>query len=43
MRTKGFDIPEEINIHKLTWGKNPEEVIYGRGKVAKDDDDLSLP
>ena len=29
-------IPDDINIHKKTWGKNAEEVIYG-GKGIGDD------
>jgi hypothetical protein len=26
-----IEIPEEINVHKQSWGKNAEEVIYGSG------------
>jgi hypothetical protein len=37
--TNEFDISEEINIHKEIWGKNPEEVIYGKGEEAEEDDD----
>jgi hypothetical protein len=43
MSTNEFDIPEEINVHKQIWGKNPEEVIYGRGEVAEDDDEYRCP
>jgi hypothetical protein len=43
MSTNEFDIPEEINVHKQIWGKNPEEVIYGRGEIAEDDDDYRCP
>jgi hypothetical protein len=43
MSNNESDIPEEINVHKQIWGKNPEEVIYGRGKVAEDDDDYRCP
>jgi hypothetical protein len=42
MSTNESDIPEEINVHKQIWGKNPEEVIYGRGEVAEDDDEYRL-
>jgi hypothetical protein len=31
-----FEIPEEINVHKQIWGKDPDQVIYGRGEVAED-------
>jgi hypothetical protein len=24
------DIPEEINVHKQIWGKDADQVIYGR-------------
>jgi hypothetical protein len=24
------DIPDDINIHKKIWGKNADEVVYGR-------------
>jgi hypothetical protein len=43
MSTNEFDIPEEINVHKQIWGKNPEEVIYGRGEVAEDDEEYRCP
>jgi hypothetical protein len=43
MSTNEFDIPEEINVHKQIWGKNPEEVIYDRGEVAEDDDEYRCP
>jgi hypothetical protein len=43
MSTNESDIPEEINVHKQIWRKNPEEVIYGRGEVAEDDDDYRCP
>jgi DNA-directed RNA polymerase subunit RPC12/RpoP len=38
MSTNESDIPEEDKCTQ-TWGKDPEEVIYGRGEVAEDDDD----
>ena len=25
-----FDIPEEINVHKQIWGKDADQVIYGK-------------
>ena len=31
MSTNGADIPEEINVHKQNWGKNADQVVYGRG------------
>jgi hypothetical protein len=37
--TNEFDIPEEINIHKQIWGKNADEVVYGKGEVAEEEDD----
>ena len=43
MSTNEFDIPEEINLHKQIWGKNPDEVIYGRGEVAEDDEEYRCP
>jgi hypothetical protein len=43
MSTDEFDIPEEINVHKQIWGKNPEEVIYGRGEVTEDDEEYRCP
>ena len=43
MSTNEFDIPEEINVHKQIWGKNPDEVIYGRGEVAEDDEEYRCP
>ena len=30
MNTNDIDIPEEINVHKQNWGKNADQVIYGR-------------
>jgi hypothetical protein len=30
------EIPDDINIHKKTWGKNAEEVIYGERGVGDD-------
>jgi hypothetical protein len=38
LSTNEFDIPEEINIHKQIWGKNPDEVIYGKGEEAEEDE-----
>lgn len=37
MSTNEFDIPEETNLHKQIWGKNPDEVIYGKGEVADEE------
>jgi hypothetical protein len=28
------EIPDDINIHKKIWGKNADEVIYGRTEGA---------
>jgi hypothetical protein len=41
MNTNDVDIPEEINIHKQNWGKNADQVIYGRegGETGEIDDD----
>ena len=33
------ETPDDINIHKKTWGKNAEEVIYGGRGIDDDDDD----
>lgn len=41
MSTNEFDIPEEINLHKQICGKNPDEVIYGRG--TEDDEEYRYP
>jgi hypothetical protein len=43
MSNNESDIPEEINVHKQIWGKDPEEVTYGRGEAAEDDDDYRCP
>ena len=43
MNSNEFDIPEEINVHKQIWGKDADEVIYGRGEIAEDDDDYRCP
>jgi hypothetical protein len=37
--TNEFDIPEEINIHKQIWGKNADEVVYGKGEEAREEED----
>lgn len=36
------DIPEEINVHKQIWGKDADQVIYGRleGREGDSIDDL---
>jgi hypothetical protein len=41
MNTNDVDIPEEINVHKQNWGKNADQVIYGRegGETGEIDDD----
>ena len=31
MNTNETDVPEEINVHKQNWGKNADQVVYGRG------------
>lgn len=38
------DIPEEINVHKQTWGKDADQVIYGRleGKEDVRDNEVDL-
>ena len=43
MNTNDLDIPEEINVHKQNWGKNADQVIYGRegresGEIDDDDE-----
>ena len=43
MSSNESDIPEEKNVHKQIWGKDPEEVTYGRGEVAEDDEDYRCP
>ena len=42
MKTDDIDVPEEINVHKQNWGKNADQVIYGRegvgsGETEEDD------
>ena len=43
MNTNEADIPEEINVHKQNWGKNADQVVYGRGgegsEEIEDDDE----
>ena len=45
MKTNEIEIPEEINVHKQIWGKNADQVVYGRGegqggeKEEEDDDE----
>lgn len=34
------EIPDDINIHKKTWGKNAEEVIYGERGIGDDIEEL---
>jgi hypothetical protein len=31
------------SIHKEIWSKNPQEVIYGKGEEAEDDDEYRCP
>jgi hypothetical protein len=39
MSTNEIDISEEITSTNKSGGKNPDEVIYGRGEVAEDDEE----
>jgi hypothetical protein len=32
------EIPEDINVHKQIWGKDANQVIYGRVDQKEDDD-----
>ncbi len=33
------EIPEDINVHKKIWGKNADEVAYGKKERAQEEDD----
>lgn len=35
----GIEIPEEINVHKQMWGKNPDEVVYGGESGGQGEED----
>jgi hypothetical protein len=44
MKPNEIEIPEEINVHKQIWGKNADQVVYGRAggegeEEGEDDDD----
>ena len=39
MKTNEIEIPEEINVHKQIWGKNADQVVYGRGGGEEESDD----
>jgi hypothetical protein len=34
------DIPEEINVHKQIWGKDADQVIYGRLEGREEGDSI---
>ena len=39
METNEIEIPKEINTHKQIWGKNADQVIYGREGQGGDEED----
>jgi hypothetical protein len=43
MKTNEIEIPEEINVHKQIWGKNADQVVYGRGGEGEGDDEYRCP
>jgi hypothetical protein len=43
VKTNEIEIPEEINVHKQIWGKNADQVVYGRGGGEEEDDQYRCP
>ena len=45
MSLNEIEVPEEINVHKQIWGKDAEEVVYGRVEKRDqiDEDEYSCP